>query len=481
MKREVLIKVKGIQSMEGRDDAEEPVEAVLRVVGERLQQRRDGNGGGRFAAPAPAAGAGLQDDGEQVRALADADGEGEVVGADRLPVIAFPAVEDGFSVHVQRPEPVGPAAERKPAVIGGVDRGEQHGGADRLRAAVDVPVAFLVLRKGFGRGAAERLRNLAQRGERGPAVRVEGGLRGTEQRPLRGQLPGDELEPRRARELGAQAHDLVGKRGLLREERGGVGRLREQLLAGVEDVGGVAVEPGGAVDEALPDAAAAEADAPAEVADVRDGAAVDQARREVLGAERPGRGGTAARADGPLPLAGDLEAAVRRKMVVVRPAAEEDLAVGLAAHLDREGGAFALGSGPLPGEADLRGDLAPVAQRAAERLVRVGVHALFARHQDVVALGFVQQGNDRPFGGLDETDAVLRGEERGSDGEEEGGEDGVSVHGRVSFGRAVILPQRPRPRQPCVRAEIAVDPARRGLVALALFRAPGNGGPDDTT
>ena len=29
MKREVLIKVKGIQSMEGRDDAEEPVELVI--------------------------------------------------------------------------------------------------------------------------------------------------------------------------------------------------------------------------------------------------------------------------------------------------------------------------------------------------------------------------------------------------------------------------------------------------------------------
>ena len=38
MKREVLIKVKGIQSMEGRDDAEEPVELVIPGIYERDEE-----------------------------------------------------------------------------------------------------------------------------------------------------------------------------------------------------------------------------------------------------------------------------------------------------------------------------------------------------------------------------------------------------------------------------------------------------------
>lgn len=38
MKREVLIKVKGIQSMEGRDDAEEPVELVIPGIYERGEE-----------------------------------------------------------------------------------------------------------------------------------------------------------------------------------------------------------------------------------------------------------------------------------------------------------------------------------------------------------------------------------------------------------------------------------------------------------
>ncbi len=315
---------------------------------------------------------------------------------------------------MQRPVPVGPAAERKPAVVGGVDRGEQHGGADRLRAAVDVPVAVLVLGKGFGRGAAERRRNLAQRGERGPAVRVEGGLRGTEQRPLRGQLAGDELEPRRARELGAQAHDLVGKRGLLREERGGVGRLREQLLAGVEDVGGVAVESGGAVDEALPDAAAAEADAPAEVADVGDGAAVDQARRAVLGAEGPGRGRVpeGVRVDRPLVLARDLEV-VDLDGRPDRVRAEDRRAVGPAAHLDRVDGARAARRvAAVPFEADrLRAVPGRLAELRAERLVGVGRDALLVRHREERPLTLVEERNDRALGGRDE--ARRRGRLRG--------------------------------------------------------------------
>lgn len=143
------------------------------------------------------------------------------------------------------------------------------------------------------------------------------------------------------------------------------------------------------------------------------------------------RGGAAARADGPLPLAGDLEAAVRREMVVVRPAAEEDLAVGLAAHFDREGGAFAFGSGPFPGEADLRGNLAPVAQRAAERFVRVGVHALLARHQDVAALRLVEERHDRILRGFDETRRRGRSGEgaRGKDEREEQREECGAFHG----------------------------------------------------
>ena len=40
MKREVLIKVKGIQSMEGRDEAEEPVELVIPGIYEREEEVR---------------------------------------------------------------------------------------------------------------------------------------------------------------------------------------------------------------------------------------------------------------------------------------------------------------------------------------------------------------------------------------------------------------------------------------------------------